>query len=207
MRTNRVIGALAVALLSSCADYGAPDEVLYGEAVYTQPAPGADFSGGLVYYLDTTYRSVDGEDISDEVLPSAVATAITTNMAALGYTAATGATENEKLLNADVGIKLAVLKGDVAYYYGGYWCDYWYYYSCYYDWYYAGSYDVGSVIMEMGDLSGYTGPPGPGADPGVLPIMWLSAMYGVASTTAVDIPRAVDSINRAFAQSPYLKTN
>src|SRR5512139_3172552 len=85
MRTNRVFGALAVALLSSCADYGAPDEVLYGEAVFTQPAPGADFAGlAGTYYLDPTYTLVDGDDLSSVALPSSIRTAIENNMAALG---------------------------------------------------------------------------------------------------------------------------
>ena len=119
------------------------------------------------------------------------------NMNALGYTRVTSlpgaGTANT------VGIKVSALRGSAAVYYPGYWCDYWYYYSCYYNWYYAGSYDYGSAIIEMGDLSA--------PDGGTLPVLWTGVIYGVATTEFADTPRVIDGVNRAFAQSPYLRTN
>jgi hypothetical protein len=197
MRTRRYFWALAAALLASCYDYGAPDEVVYGEAVFTQPSPGFDFKPLTSYYLDPQYRLVDGDQVTDVNLPSNVATAIENNMQALGYTKVTALPPAGT--PATVGLKVAVLKGAAAVYYPGYWCDYWYYYSCYYNWYYAGSYTYGTVVLEMGDLSA------PAA--GTLPVVWTGLVYGVASAGPVDSQRVVDGINRAFGQSPYLDTH
>ena len=62
MRNHRYLWALAAALLASCADYSVPDSVLYGAAVFTQPAPGFNPAGqNLTYYLDPQYKEVDGE--------------------------------------------------------------------------------------------------------------------------------------------------
>ena len=204
MRTHRYFWALAAALLASCYDYSTPDEVLYGAAVYTQPAPSADFKALDTYYLDPMYKLADSDTITgvpvitDEPLPPTVGTAIDENMARLGYTKVD--TLPAQGTAAAVGIKVIVLKGSADVYYTGYWCDYWYYYSCYYGGsYYAGSYDYGTVILEMGDLSVVSD---------VLPVLWLGAMYGVqTSTWGADIPRVVDGVNRAFAQSPYLDTH
>jgi hypothetical protein len=40
-----------------------------------------------------------------------------------------------------------------------------------------------------------------------LPIRWIAAMYGVASTPAYDIPRITEAVNRSFGQSQYLDTH
>jgi hypothetical protein len=114
MRTNRVLGALAVALLSSCADYGAPDEVLYGEAVYTQPAPGVNFAGFGTYYLDPEYTEVNGDSLRPVALPPSVETSIESNMAALGYTRIDTGDQAADLGAADVGLKVSVLSGRAA---------------------------------------------------------------------------------------------
>ena len=56
MRTHRWFGTLAVMVLAACGSYGAPDEVLFGEAVYSQGAPGFDFKTlrPPTYFLDPT---------------------------------------------------------------------------------------------------------------------------------------------------------
>lgn len=194
MRTHRTFWALAAALLASCADYGAPDEVLYGEAVFTQPRPGFDFAPLETYYLSPNYLHFDGEDPVVDPLPANVRTAIEANMASLGYTAAADAPL------ADVQLSMTVLDGTAAVYYPGYWCDYWYYYYCYYDYYYAGSYQYGTAFLEMADVRG-------GAAGDDVPVVWAAAVYGVATTATYDSGRVVEGLNRAFGQSPYLDTN
>lgn len=195
MRTHRYFWALAVALLASCADYGASDEVLYGEAVFTQPKPGFDFASlGGTYFLSDSYVHFVAEAPVTDPLPANVRTAIENNMTALGYTVAAD------LASADVALGVAVIDGTAAVYYPGYWCDYWYYYSCYYDYYYAGSYQYGAAILEMSASQGVA--PGEKA-----PVVWASVVYGVASTPAYDTQRVADGLNRAFAQSPYLDTH
>jgi hypothetical protein len=196
MRSHRWLAPLVVALSASCDYGGAPDEVLFGEAVLTQPATGRDFKPLATYYLDPTVK-VMGDTLiaTEQPMPDAVRSAIDANMARLGYTAAplSGAGK------ADVGLKMSLLRGTADVYYPGYWCDYWSYYGCYYDWTYAGSYNFGTAILEMGDLSAPDGTR--------LPILWLSAVYGVATSATLDVSRAVDGLNRAFAQSPYLDTH
>jgi hypothetical protein len=202
MRLHRCFWALATALLASCYSYGAPDEVVFGEAVYTQQSPGTDFKPLSRYFLDPTVTVMNDGIPSTGTLPDGVISNIDAHMAALGYTkvdslvAAAGA--------GGVGVRAAVLKGTGAVYYPGYWCDYWTYYGCYYSWYYAGSYKFGTLILEMGDLSGY--PPPQNGSEIKLPILWTSAMYGVQTTAAYDIARVNNAIDRAFAQSPYLDT-
>jgi hypothetical protein len=115
-------------------------------------------------------------------------------MARLGYTPA-------PLATAAVGLHVSILRGTGAVYYPGYWCDYWTYYGCYYSWAYAGSYRFGTVIFEMAQLQ----PPTPLDQP--IPILWTSAVYGVATSQPYDVQRVVDGLNRAFDQSPYLKVN
>ncbi|BDG05603.1 DUF4136 domain-containing protein [Anaeromyxobacter oryzae] len=192
MRTHRFFWGLAAALLASCGSYGAPDEVVFGEAVYTQQSPGFDFKPLSTYYLDPTMKVVNDTVSTTEPLPSGLQSAIDSHMAALGYTAA-------PLAVANVGLHASLLKGTGTVYYPGYWCGYYSYSGCYYGWSYAGSYHFGSVILEMGDL---TAPAG-----GTLPIRWVAAMYGVATTGTVDVQRAVNAVDRAFAQSPYLDTH
>jgi hypothetical protein len=201
MRTHRWFWALAAALLASCAGYGAPDEVLYGNAVYTQPKPSFDFKPLGTYYLDPDYKLVEDANSSNVALPSAVIATIDQNMQALGYTKSADLASIVGQAGA-VGIKVSLLKGTGAVYYPGYWCDYWYYYSCWYDWTYAGSYVYGTVMLEMGDLSVGANPPD-----GKLPILWLGAIYGVSGGATFDIPRVQAGIDRAFAQSQYLDTH
>src|SRR5512133_4300639 len=86
MRLHRCFWALATALLASCYSYGAPDEVLFGEAVYTQQAPGFDFKPLTKYYLDPSVNVMNDGNVGLDTLPAGVISAIDANMSALGYT-------------------------------------------------------------------------------------------------------------------------
>lgn len=204
MRTHRYSWALAIALLASCADYSVPDEVLYGQAVYTQAKPAYDFKPLTTYYLDRLAKVYEDDANNpttidlDSAQFSSVQTAIHANMTRLGYTEL--ASRPVGPTPGAVGLQLVVLKGTGAVWYPGYWCDPYYYGYCYYDWYYAGSYKYGTVTLAMGDLSGTS-------TTGGLDLVWVAAMYGVASTPAYDIPRVVEAVNRAFGQSGELDTN
>jgi hypothetical protein len=196
MRTHRWFGTLAVMVLAACGSYGAPDEVVFGEAVYTQGAPGFDFktlNPPATYFLDQSINVKKDNTTEVVPMPAPLANVINSNMAALGYTPA-------PLATAQVGLHVSVLQGTGEVYYPGYWCDYWAYYGCYYSWYYAGSYKFGTVILEMAQSPGVANPGGP------VTVLWTSAVYGVATTSQFDTQRVIDGINRAFAQSPYLNT-
>lgn len=200
MRTHRHFWALAAALLAACGDYGAPDEVLYGTAVYTQPKPGLDPSSLGTYWLDPIAKIVedDPQNPTFQPLDPDIEAAIDQNMQGLGYAKDTSLTTPPAGTVGTVGLHVSVLKGTGAVYYPGYWCDYWYYYSCYYTWYYAGSYKYGTVMLEMASLAA---PANAAAD-----ILWLAAMYGVQTSVAWDEQRVITAIDRAFNQSPYLST-
>jgi hypothetical protein len=201
MRTHRWAWALGAAILASCGTYGAPDSVVFGQAVITQPAPGFVFAGRrLAYYLDPNYNEVGDNPLAPTVkpVPATVLQVIDTRMQALGYTKL-NALPAAGTANT-VGLHMSVLKGTQATYYPGYWCDYWYWYSCYYNWTYAGSYNYGMAVLEMGDFS----TPG-GSQP--LKVAWLTGIYGVAQGPTLDIPNLVNALNRAFDQSPYLDTH
>ncbi len=206
MRTLRYLGALApVLLLASCYDYSTPNDVVNGAVVITQQNASFDYTGTTHYYLDPTANVFDNSQTPSSTVPidtgayAAIGQAIDQNMAAAGFTKVpwpSGGLPNPPVATPHtVGIKVSMLKGTVDTYYPGYWCDYWYYYNCYYTPSYVGSYNPGTMIVEMGDLS---------TTSTSLPIAWLAAVYGVAGTTGYNVTLATQGINRAFGQSPYL---
>src|SRR5205814_307675 len=84
---------LAAIGIAGC-DYGTPEEVVLGVPVYTQAAPGSDFTPLRTYYLDPSVEVYeDGAQRPSVTLPSSVATTISGQMQALGYTAIVVATE------------------------------------------------------------------------------------------------------------------
>ncbi len=207
MRTHRYFWALAAALLASCADYSVPDEVLYGQVVYTQPdSTFTGFKSLDSYYLDLTVKVYEDDPQNPTTINlgdsqyAGIVNAIRTNMEEVyGYTRLTSIPPPGTAGAAVV--RMAVAKNTATYWYGGYWCDPYSYYWCYYDWYSAGQYEYGTVMMSLNDFS-------VAANPGTnLPIRWIAAMYGVASTPAYDLPRIVEAINRSFSQSQYLDTH
>jgi hypothetical protein len=202
MRTHRHIWVLAAAaLVAGCADYGAPDEVLFGTAVYSQPKAGFDPQALGTYYLFTDAVVLgDTATITPQtinlLLPqyAGILDAIDANMQGYGY-------RKTLILPPPAGepgtatIRVAIMSGTAAVYYPGYWCDYWVYYSCYPNYSYAGSYKFGTVFVDMGGFR----------TDGKLDSEWIGAVYGVATGVPYDTPRIVDGINRAYAQSPYLR--
>jgi hypothetical protein len=211
---HRWAWALGAAILASCGTYGAPDSVVFGQAVLTQPSPGFNFKPLTTYYLDPI-ANVVGDDPKNPTpvdmrnAPyTGILSTIDGRMQAYGYTPAptsgTPVPPAQGTANT-VGLKVSVLKGTAATYYPGYWCDYWYYYSCYYNWYYAGSYNYGMLILQIGDLSTPAPPVGQPGQP--LKVLWLTGIYGVAQGVTWDVPNVVNSLNRAFDQSPYLDTH
>ncbi len=207
MRTHRYFWALGAVLLASCYDYSTPDSVVNGAVVITQQNPSFDYAGATHYYLDPIANVVENDPQTPTPLDlrnapyNQILTAIDTNMQAAGFAkkdwptvGGVPAPEPPQGGNA-VGLKVTVLKGTVNVYYPGYWCDYWYYYSCWYNWSYAGSYNTGTMIVEMGDLN---------ATGTTLPVAWLAAVYGVAGGASYNITLATQGLDRAFGQSPYL---
>jgi hypothetical protein len=192
METRQWLWLTAIAA-ASCGGYYAPNEVVYGSAVYTQQAPGADFKPLRKFYLDPTLEVwKDGVQQPSATVPSAGAQTVNTRMAAYGYSASS-------LDNADVGLRAAVFNNSYSFYYN-YCSIYWGYYGCYPTWGYAGTYSTGTVALTMVDLR--TAPPSGGQRP----VLWVSALYAVL-TGAGQTAQFNSALNRAFDQSPYLKTS
>ncbi len=210
MRLRRLLW-IAPAVLAACADYSAPDSVTSGVVVYTQPQAGFDFKTGLpahYFYVDPNVPWNNNGANGSTTLPSAVQSAIVSQLVGYGWTQtttqpyATGTAQNPR---PDVAINAGIFVGSSNVYYPGYWCGYYpYYYGCWYGgWYYAGTYTIGTVTIEMVDV---TGSPSATAN-----VRWAAAEIGTAYTWTggTTIPTSaitaiVDSTNRAFGQSPYL---
>ena len=88
-------------------------------------------------------------------------------------------------------------------------CGWYPYYYCYPSWSYEGSYNFGSLVLTMGDVKNAA----PGG--GKLPLIWTSSARGVLSEyytpgvpsggANVNWARIQESIDRAFADSPYIR--
>jgi len=203
---------LAAVAAASCGGYDAPDEVTFGQLVYTQPAPTPGgqpsdlFKPLTSYYLDPSLEVwKDGQQQLPQALPSSTVTTITTRMGTgtggFGYTQQTNNPGPGGVPNADVGLRLAYIQTTQAYYYN-YCSIYWAYYYCYPGWAYAGSYTTGTVLVQMVGLKTI----GTVVTPGKA--LWVSALYSVLGSAGLEnAPRLTSALNQAFDQSPYLKTN
>jgi hypothetical protein len=202
---NRFLLALAASLaLAACGSDGAPDEVVYGVAVYTQPSPGADFAPYSTYYVDPEITVHNNGVIEPDTTPMTadIKAAIVAGMNAAGYVEVTDQA------TADLGLKLGYATGSVDYYYSGGYCDIYYgWYGCYYPPVYAGSYRFGAAILGMVDLT--VPQPPAGSPPTAFPGVWFSSMYSVladyqAGSTTYNKNQLILGIERSFDQSPYL---
>ena len=200
----RLAALAALALATGCQSFSAPDSVVYGTAVVTQYAPNTNWSSYTTFDVDTVVSVVDGTGAvvqSCAILATQLATAIEQNMEARGYTKYTGGAPGY----ADLEIKLSAYLGDVTYYYGGY-CGWYPYYYCYPGWTYAGSYNYGTVIIDMGDRAAAQG--------GIrIPLVWTNADYGILASYyqgcstpigSVNWGKVISAVDQAFDQSPYL---
>ena len=195
MDTRRLLLLAAIAA-QGCGGYYAGDDVTFGTVIYTQPAPGANFTPLRKFFLDPSMDVFkDGVQQSSIAVPAATVTVINTRMTGYGYTSANTPDA------ADVGLRLTLFNNTVNYYYS--WCSiYWGYYGCYPYWGYAGSYTTGSAAVTMLDLR--TNPP-PG---GSRTVLWLSGLYAVKAGTSGDAVNNLNNgLNKAFDLSPFLKTS
>jgi uncharacterized protein DUF4136 len=206
MRTRRWL-LLATMAAAGCGGYTAPDEVVLGSSVYTQPAPGADFKPLNTYYLDPSLEVwEDGVQKPSQAIPSAVVTTLNSRLSGYGYTAAP--VSGAPPYGADVALRLAWFNNSYSYYYS--WCAPYYYgwYGCWPTYGYAGSYSTGTVAMLMVDLRAARPPNPPITNPAELPVLWATGLYAVLRGTTPDNTNVFNqALNRAFDQSPYLDTH
>jgi hypothetical protein len=178
--------------------------------VYTAPAKDADFSDYTTFDIADSLLVI-GQSAKPEYSQSnnalALIQAFRTNMEKLGYIYTP---DNP---DADLGIQLTyMIKTErfLQYYNDPYWWldypGYWSpgYWGDWYGFYYPRpmvySYSTNALLADMVDL---TAEQGTGES---LEIIWSVYIGGPAGpNVSYDVQRMKDSINQAFAQSPYLK--
>lgn len=178
--------------------------------VYTAPAKDADFSDYATFDIADSLLVI-GQSAKPEYSQSnnalALIQAFRTNMEKLGYIYTP---DNP---DADLGIQLTyMIKTErfLQYYNDPYWWldypGYWSpgYWGDWYGFYYPRpmvySYSTNALLADMVDLTAEQG------DGKSLEIIWSVYIGGPAGpNVSYDVQRMKDSINQAFAQSPYLK--
>jgi hypothetical protein len=230
MGDNKYI-SLCVLTLAACYAPPAPDERFEESVVVTAHDEVAPFQAYQTFYVRPEVRVIDegadgmpGETLSP-VVAQPLIDATQRNLIERGYRAA------DSKDDADLAVELAYLR---AIYSASYCYDWWYWwdyaYWGYYYYYPYGSCDTavwrsGMMITNMTDLmSGGPVTPMPivPSEPsvdGVAPAInalpsasatlrkgvWFSGIYGVElDSTSFVAQRAVDGIDQAFEQSPYL---
>jgi hypothetical protein len=193
--------AMTMLLLGGCYPKG-PEFTEDLDVVLTYFRDGYDFASKQTYARPDRIVKVTGnlqEGDDPAFIPDATATLILNqidkNMTALGWQKV-GVDDDPDVLLAP-----AAWESTTIIYYYDYW--YWWWGGYYPGWgYYPGyvsSYSTGTLVMGMIDPSevGANGNP---------VVQWTGAVNGIL-TWSYDANRINSAIDRAFAQSPYLKTN
>lgn len=205
MKTKLFVAAASL-VLAACYPDG-PEYAEDTDVVITSFDEGYNFSEKQTFAMPDQIVvdvEIDEGDTIYEYMADKFATpileTIQANMEDLGYTRV-GVEDNPDLLLTPAGFT------STTYFYS-YWYDWWYggYWGWGWGWYYppyytVSSYTTGSFVMVLAD-------PNQAADSPInrSPTIWLSAANGLVSG-AYNISRITDSIDQAFEQSPYLKTN
>jgi hypothetical protein len=171
--------------------------------VYTTHEPSYDFNAKSTYAMPDKIVvdvEVDASGTTYEYMADVFATPILNkiqaNMAAQGYTRV-NVDQNPNLILTPAGIS------STTFFYS-YWYDWWYggYWGWYYPPYYTvSSYTTGTLLLVIADPSQASNSPINQSQ-----ALWIAAMNGLAGYS-YDVTRVTTAIDKAFAQSPYLKTN
>ena len=194
------IAALFGLLSSGCYPDG-PDYTEDLDVVYTTFDDDYDFQSQSTYsrpdkiVVDVKMTN-NGDTIYEymkDIYAQPILQKIDENMANYGWTLV-NVNDNPDVLLEPAGIS------STTYFYS-YWYDWWYggwgwYYPPYYT---ISSYTTGSMIIVIAD---------PNIDSPInnSPAAWIAAANGLL-TDSGNVGRALDGIDQAFRQSPYLKTN
>lgn len=217
-RPVRAAGLLAIAsAISACANDVRSQEVPAGIVVATYRAPGEDLAARTTFAIVTKVGVVsdDGSVPSPVSAPSLVASVVA-HLEALGFVKAAEvdpAAPPPSPVVADLAVNLTALESDrveQAYWLAspGYsnpsaWGRPGYLWAYRWDWTPIAP-RRGTVIVEIADLTAAV----PGGDPGSTPlaVAWAAFSYGVLPrATGYDTALLLESVDRAFSQSPYLE--
>jgi hypothetical protein len=208
-RISAILFIISVFLLWGCYPQG-PDYIEEMDVVLTYHQPEYDFSVNATYAMPDRIVKLTGnvtEGEEPEYIPDVTAQQILAmiddNMQALGY---------EKVgidSNPDLLLLPASWETTTIFYYYDYWYWWWGgyypgwgwggYYPGYYPPVYYDSYTTGTLIMNLidKDVLGANGNP---------IIQWTGALNGIL-TYNFSSSRVSELVDKAFDQSPYLRTN
>jgi hypothetical protein len=228
MRRLLLAGLVVAAPPAAAACFSYPDTAqrLQDDIVLTRYDEAASFGAYQTFAVRPDIPLLDGSDagppLLDEAAASRLRAAVVQSLVARGYTEVTASEA------PDLGVELSVITRINTqqtcfpyYYWGSYWNPwYWGYpgYPYYAPWGCSVSaWRAGTVTVDLLDLRAAAGgQPRVVAEGGVsllpdggplrpLGAVWLGVVYGVlGSATDTNVARAVEGIEQAFAQSPYL---
>jgi hypothetical protein len=199
---NLLLTALVGVLVTGCYPAG-PEYVEDLDVVYTTFDEAYDFKGQGTYSIpdkivtDVKIKNGDTTFVyMKDVYAKQILDKIKLNMKNLGW-----GDPVDFVNNPDVLVTPAAMSSTTYYY--SYWYDWWYggYYGGW-GWYYppyysVSSYTTGTLIITMSD-------PNLETPINQSPAVWIAAANGLLGSN--DINRALQGIDQAFAQSPFLNT-
>lgn len=209
-KTIQFVGFLfALAILNSCYTNPDLDELSSELVVATNVDIEIDFSDARLstYYISDSILKINSKITEAKYIFSPysddIINRIVDNMEARGFTRLTGNTAENPLGNADITILTSTLSitntGQTCY---GYWGGYpgWGWYGGgYYPYCTTYKYDTGNFAIEMLDKKATP------IEIGKLNLLWTNINFGVLnSSDIINEDRALESINQAFVQSPYI---
>ncbi len=209
---------LGVIVFASCEKDPNFDQMDEDFIAYTKYDTSFEFVNTRVCVMDTITLIANPDEHNPKWYNSTskqITDQIKDNFKALGYTlvdekdAKTGDS-----FNTDYVVKVLAAQDitTVFYYYDPYWYYDWYdwgwwgpYYPYYpyYPYVTSYSYDTGTTLIHMADVTVRPDASGP---TGGYPIRWNAVMGGMLGT-GMDMSYELEAIDQVFAQSPYLKPN
>jgi Domain of unknown function (DUF4136) len=200
-----IVTILGIFMLWGCYPQG-PDYIEEMDVVITKHQETYDFASKATYAMPDRIVKITG-DVAEgqdpqfipDVTAQKILAQIASNMTALGWQRV------DISASPDLLLAPAAWETTTVYYYYDYW--YWWY-GGYYPYYpgsgyppttYYSSYTTGTLIMSLIDQTVVGGD-------GTPILQWTGAINGIL-TGSYDATRMNKSINKAFEQSPYLKTN
>jgi hypothetical protein len=206
MKSTSVCTALLAAVgIAACFpdDLTSVDELDTVTTVFKQDA---DFGALQRYTIADSVLHLPDEGSISRSSDQALLSSIRENLNAAGYTEETDPAANPPDVVVLVAISTADNVAYTTYDFWGYWGWYPYWdplYSAGYGWGYpagtvAYSYQTGTVLVTLvrdhpTDVQSQK-----------VPVLWAAAINGVLEGSS-DVQRALDGIDKAFAQSPYLR--
>jgi len=213
IKLSRLLVILSLVLISGCYPNGAEfiDDI---DLVYTNYSNQFGFSSKQTYAIPDSVIKITGDIFNDpdgDHKPSFLSASsaavildrINQNMLDYGWQRVS------KNANPDVILLVSSVTTTNIYYYYDWWYWGWYYPGFYpgWGWYYPGyyppyvtGYRSGSVLIQMVDAKAVA------AGVESVPVVWTCILNGLAEGGTSSIaPRVQTGIDKAFAQSPYLK--